>query len=584
MSKNIFFLILILISSYIHNIVSSTKPIVFPLYYNNPNEPTIFEPSSIVTYYARNDIYTSIKVGKPPMDLTILLDDTDCGFVLKDGPCASDSDYTLSESSTVSYNDGLIYQYFNDELRVTLNNTKDKIYLKQAERDYFYLSLKNRRFGQNLTKIEIDGFNFLYVPTQSELNYIYKKIEERKKKEAQKKEEAEKTDNYDDIYKNEDDEEEDYDPFTPYYPSGDDEDEDAFTPKCGYLGMLPQGMNYGLTDAKINFIQQLKNKKIIDNYNWYIRFNKDKTGELVIGAAPHEVKPENYNEEDLYTTHARLINDLFFWEIDFSTVEIFDNNSNKKYSLKQKNAVLSINDNYIFCPREYYDNITEIFFKPYFNNRRCVKERINKLNSISNVIYCYQRNFTENDLKKFPVLLFKSNDLNYIFNLDYNDLFYKTKNVYIFKVIQGLENIHWKLGKVFLEKYQFVFNYDSKTFGFYQKFEPENIEGDQIIDPNYNPNNKKNENDKLPPSKRKEMREKERLKEESKAGNALKIILIIGLIIFVVFLMIYIWKKFSFNNMLNSNKIEGHQKYGKSKKKNDDNLILDDSEEIKEIN
>ena len=97
-------------------------------------------------------------------------------------------------------------------------------------------------------------------------------------------------------------------------------------------------------------------------------------------------------------------------------------------------------------------------------------------------------------------------------------------------------------------------------------------------------NNDKNENDKLPPSKRKEMREKERLKEESKAGNALKIILIIGLIIFVVFLMIYIWKKFSFNNMLNSNKIEGHQKYGKSKNKNDDNLILDDSEEIKEIN
>ena len=114
----------------------------------------------------------------------------------------------------------------------------------------------------------------------------------------QKKEEAKKTDNYDDIYKNEDDEEEDYDPFTPYYPSGDDEDEDAFTPKCGYLGMLPQGMNYGLTNAKINFIQQLKNKKIIDNYNWYIRFNKDKTGELVIGAAPHEVKPENYNEEE----------------------------------------------------------------------------------------------------------------------------------------------------------------------------------------------------------------------------------------------------------------------------------------------
>ena len=36
-------------------------------------------------------------------------------------------------------------------------------------------------------------------------------------------------------------------------------------------------------------------------------------------------------------------------------------------------------------------------------------------------------------------------------------------------------------------------------FGFYQKFIPENLEGDQIIDHNDIPN-KNQENDKLPPS------------------------------------------------------------------------------------
>ena len=82
------------------------------------------------------------------------------------------------------------------------------------------------------------------------------------------------------------------------------------------------------------------------------------------------------------------------------------------------------------------------------------------------MIYC---NFTENELNKFPSLLLKSVELNYVFNLDYNDLFHKTRNVYIFKVIQGMDNNVWKLGKVFLEKYQFVFNYDSKMFGFYHK-------------------------------------------------------------------------------------------------------------------
>ena len=73
---------------------------------------------------------------------------------------------------------------------------------------------------------------------------------------------------------------------------------------------------------------------------------------------------------------------------------------------------------------------------------------------------------------------------------------------------------YWKLGKIFLEKYPFVFNYDSKMFGFYQKFIPENIDGDIIIDPNYIPNNEKKGNDKLSPSKRKELRDKEMINKE----------------------------------------------------------------------
>ena len=35
-----------------------------------------------------------------------------------------------------------------------------------------------------------------------------------------------------------------------------------------------------------------------------------------------------------------------------------------------------------------------------------------------------------------------------------------------FKIINGVDSGFWKLGKTFMEKYQFVFNYDSKTFGF----------------------------------------------------------------------------------------------------------------------
>ena len=567
------------------NYIFSSKAIVIPIRKSIPNEPTIFEPNLIVSYYSKNDIYASLKLGTPPYDLTVVLNEEDSSFIIKDGPCPIESDYSVSGSSTFKYDQGVFYQYINNDLTVIMNNTRDKLYLNQADKQYFYSSMKDRRFDKYTTKIEIDNFNFLYSPNQAELNEIHKKQNQKNndnKKDNNKDKDKNKnnyeTDEYDDIYKNDDDYDNDDNPFTPYYP-GDDPDP-QFSPKCGYMGVLPQGIKTGLNDAKLNFIQQLKNKKIIDNYNWFIRYNKDKTGELIIGAAPHEVRPENYLEEDLYMTHGKLINDLFYWQIDFSSVELYDESKNNNYKLGKDNGVISFNENFIHSSKEYFDKIVSVFFQPYIDNKRCKLENINKYDSRYSVIYCHQRNFTETDLKKFPVLLLQSSELNYIFNLDFNDLFLKTRNVYIFKIIYSGGHGYWKLGKIFLEKYPFVFNYDSKTFGFYQKYIPENIEGDIVVDPNYIPNNDKKENDKLPPSKRKELRDKEKKNtKESSKSDVLKIILIIALVLLIALLGFYLVRRFIFSKQVNSNIIEKYNKYGKKKNK-DDNAMLDDAEEI----
>ena len=73
------------------NYISTGKAIVFPLRYAIPNEPTVFEPSSIVTYYSKNDIYTEIKMGKPPSDLTVVLNEEDSSFIIKDGTCPTEN-------------------------------------------------------------------------------------------------------------------------------------------------------------------------------------------------------------------------------------------------------------------------------------------------------------------------------------------------------------------------------------------------------------------------------------------------------------------------------------------------------------
>ena len=562
------------------NYISTGKAIVFPLRYAIPNEPIVFEPSSIVTYYSKNDIYTEIKMGKPPRDLTVVLNEEDSSFIIKDGTCPTESDYSISGSSSFKYDKGLIYQYLNNDFVVILNNTRDQICLNQADKQYFYSSLKDRRFDKYTTQIQMDDFSFLYSTNDQERTQIAKREKEKEKeKNKQDEKKEDKKDNYDtddedydDIYKHDDENDNDDNPFTPYYPGEDDNFQ--FEPKCGYMGILPQGVRTGLNEAKLNFIQQLKNKKIIDNYNWYIRYNKDKTGELIIGGAPHEIRPENYLEEDLYMTQAKLINDLFYWEMDFSSIDLFDEKNNKKYNLGKDKGVISFNENFIHSSKEYFDNIVAIFFKPYIDKNICKLENIHKYSIMNSVIYCHH-NFTENDLKKFPVLLLQSNDLNYIFNFDFNDLFLKTKNVYIFKIMYSGGHGYWKLGKIFLEKYPFVFNYDSKMFGFYQKFIPENIDGDIIIDPNYIPNSEKKGNDKLPPSKRKDLRDKEMINKEGSKSNVLKIIFIIILIIIVLLIAFYIVRKFIFIKQLNSNLIE-NKKYGKKRQKLDDGDMLED--------
>ena len=217
------------------------------------------------------------------------------------------------------------------------------------------------------------------------------------------------------------------------------------------MGLLPPGKSTGLTNSKLNFIQQLKNKKIIDNYNWYIRFNKDKTGEMVIGAAPHEIKPENYLESDLYMTHARLINDAFYWEIKFTAIYLNDNTSNKRINLLPSNGLISLNDNFIYSTKDYFNNITAIYFEQFFKNNKCKIEVVEKKYERPFVIYCH-KNFTNEDMQKFPMLSMQSSDLNFIFNFDYNDLFLNTKGKYIFKVIQ--QKIKEKVNKNNIKKFK----------------------------------------------------------------------------------------------------------------------------------
>ena len=128
------------------------------------------------------------------------------------------------------------------------------------------------------------------------------------------------------------------------------------------------------------------------------------------------------------------------------------------------------------------------------------------------------------------------NELNFMFKFNYDDLFLKTDSVYIFKIIYNMDINYLKLGNIFLEKYQFLFNYDTKMFGLYHH--------------TYDDKNKKNKDNIIDKG--------EKIIKEKKLNYYIKTLIIIGVIIFVIFLCIFILRKVIFYKKINSKIIENY--------------------------
>ena len=83
---------------------------------------------------------------------------------------------------------------------------------------------------------------------------------------------------------------------------------------------------------------------------------------------------------------------------------------------------------------------------------------------------CDKETFSIEEMKKFPKLTFIKTDLEERFDLTYEDLFYnKANKIYFLIVFHRILNEVWELGKPFLSKYSFAFNFDSRLIWYYKK-------------------------------------------------------------------------------------------------------------------
>jgi hypothetical protein len=223
------------------------------------------------------------------------------------------------------------------------------------------------------------------------------------------------------------------------------------------------------------FIQRLKQIKIIKNYDWNIKYTNflEEKGEIIIGALPHIYDRKNYDEDDL--RFANITNGRHQWSLIFDHIYIESNNSKIKYNYNGKYEIgkFYIEEFFILGTNEYFKLIEDIFFRKYINENICQKQTHKKLGQ-DNKYYHFMCYLKDNKkikefLNNFPSLIFYQGEMDINFTLDSNDLFtiFPDNSRILFNVEFYNNSNNWVLGKPFFKKYQLNFNNEENLISYY---------------------------------------------------------------------------------------------------------------------
>ena len=290
---------------------------------------------------------------------------------------------------------------------------------------------------------------------------------------------------------------------------------------------------------KFDLIMQLKQRKIIDGYDWFIlledKYDKGDdvikaedlsklNPKIVIGTLPHYYNSDKYYQSQLLKTYS----DLYFWSITFKDIYLYIHSSTgekKKTSTFVEVVEFYLDDIMIYGPMYYLTIIKSQYFSKYSS---CYSEKNPEL-----IFYCEKSaNFGINELKLFPKLYLDNVDLNYTFELTYKELFIEINGKYYFLITENSDET-WSIGFSLFKKYQFVFNQDSRTVGFYNPNLPkEKEEKEEQSDTDVKEEEEEKEEQKANKEEEKENNENN-IKESGLSIELVIIILCIGGIIFI---------------------------------------------------
>lgn len=221
--------------------------------------------------------------------------------------------------------------------------------------------------------------------------------------------------------------------------------------------------------GKYNFFNELKRIGIIDDYYFTINYNDNNSGNLIIGNLPHNYD-NRYDQNNYKEIYADFAEDDLTWKIKFNEIYLNEKEKSNKTKVEQfAYCYFRIEKGIIEGSEKYRQQLLNTFMKEQIDKNLCFEANSEYYYSY----YCKK----EVDISKMKNIYFYNKQLDFTFELTYQDLFYyNDKDEYNYFLIifsNDLEDSdenqyrYWILGEPFFKKYQFIFNKDSKTMGIY---------------------------------------------------------------------------------------------------------------------
>ena len=242
------------------------------------------------------------------------------------------------------------------------------------------------------------------------------------------------------------------------------------------LGEIGIGIDnyFSCNFSQLSIIQQLKEKKIISSSIISMRYINNTYGEILLGVN-YDNRKKKFIEYDIPSIDSSIVISSFI-ESMYILKQITDVNDNseeetvfeKRIPIQLFNKIrfeIDFSSSLISVPEEVFDNLIDMEFGKYINNKKLCEIKVD-INPNIKYFICDNKILNTN-LDKLIIVINPETSLK--INIDELFLPLNNKKKILFGIISEKNINYVYIGQIFLKNYVIYFNSDKKFMRFYNK-------------------------------------------------------------------------------------------------------------------